>query len=241
MKKTLEICCVSLKDCIHAQENGADRIELCASMAAGGLTPSFGMFQLVKKHCHIPIMIMIRPRGAGFCYNEEDFMVMKEDANYFLEHGADGIVFGCLNEYRHIDIEKTNELITIAHKFHKEAVFHRAIDQCIDIVSEANVLTELGIDRILTAGGSKNAQDHVMVLKKLQEMYGKITQIQMCGSIREDNVSQLIQKTSIVNVHSACRMFKQDASDAKDIVLSYHNAYDLVCKEQVKAMAQAMK
>ncbi|MEM8680575.1 MAG: copper homeostasis protein CutC, partial [Planctomycetota bacterium] len=36
----LEICCSSREDAIHAEDGGADRIELCAGWELGGLTPS---------------------------------------------------------------------------------------------------------------------------------------------------------------------------------------------------------
>lgn len=39
---------------------------------------------------------MVRPRGAGFCYSDEDFSVMCEDARRFSRMGADGVVFGFL-------------------------------------------------------------------------------------------------------------------------------------------------
>lgn len=240
MKNILEICAVSLKDCIEAERNGADRIELCASMAAGGLTPSFGMFSLVRKHLHIPIAVMIRVRGAGFCYGEEDYEVMKQDARMFLEHGANAIVFGFLTPERHVDVEKTKEFCELAHKYHAEAVFHRAIDQCEDLLKEADVLQKTGVDRILTAGGPGNAAAYMEVLIQLQKRFGEHMQIQICGNIRSDNAAESIEKTGAWNVHSACRIFLQDPSDPKADTLDYTNAYDAVSQEEVKRMAEIL-
>lgn len=241
MKGILEICCVSLHDCMQAERNGANRIELCASMAAGGLTPSFGAFQLAKKYCKVPIVVMIRPRGSGFCYDAMDYEVMYEDAKLFLEHGADGIVFGFLDETRHVEQEKTKAFVELAHQYGKEAIFHRAIDQCSNLMEEVRTLYDLGVDRVLTAGGDGNADAFVTVLVQLQVVYGTYLQIQMCGNIREQNIKTLIKQTGIQNVHSACRVFVQDRSVPKANMLTYDNAYDKVCGEQVALLAKQMK
>lgn len=241
VKPILEICSVSWKDCQDAQKHGANRIELCASMAAGGLTPSFATFQLAKEHCTIPIAVMIRSRGAGFCYSDEDIEVMRKDAELFLQNGASAIVFGFLTKDRHVDEKLTKTFIDLAHAYQAEAVFHRAIDQCTNIVSEVQVLKKIGIDRVLTAGGSGNAEQYIDILKQLQNDYGQDMQIQMCGNIRSDNVKTLMNDTSIWNVHSACRIFLQDESDPVEDTLTYANAYDAVSQIEVERMAQQMK
>lgn len=241
MKTTIEICCVSLKDCIHAQEQGADRIELCASMVAGGLTPSLGMFKLAKANVDIPIMIMIRPRGVGFCYNEMDYNVMKEDIKIFLENGADGIVFGILNKDKTIDQVRTKEIVDLVHSYQREVVFHRAIDECVNMEQAIEQLIECGIDRILTAGGQGNALDHLEELKAWQIKYTPRVQIQTCGSIREDNAVEVLQATGIEQVHSACRTFAQDESDVKAEELGYHNAYDKVCATKCKNLVDVIR
>ena len=37
---------------------------------------------------------MVRPRGGGFCYDEQDVSIMMDEAKLLLENGADGIAFG---------------------------------------------------------------------------------------------------------------------------------------------------
>ncbi|MEG0959367.1 MAG: copper homeostasis protein CutC [Erysipelotrichaceae bacterium] len=240
MKTTIEICCVGLRDCQHADEQGADRIELCSSMAAGGLTPSLGLFILAKKQCNIPIMVMIRPRGAGFCYSDSEFEVMKEDIKIFLDHQADGIVFGMLDEHKLVDVKRVKELVKLIHSYHRVAVFHRAFDECPSN-STIELLIDCGIDRILTAGGQGVALDHLEKLKMWQEVYGDRIQIQACGNIREDNIQTVIAATNINQIHSACRVFVQDVSDVKCEQLDYSNAYDKVCRDKCAALVAKVR
>lgn len=237
-KVMIEICSVALKDCIRAEACGADRIELCASMAAGGLTPSMGLFQLIKEHIKIPVMIMIRPRGAGFCYDNWEYEVMKKDTQLFLDQGADGCVFGILHKDKTVDKERTKELVTRIHQSGKEAVFHRAFDECPNKEQAIRSLIDCGVDRILTAGGQGNAMDHLKELYQWQKEYGSRIQFQTCGTIRSDNIKSVVDGTEIYQVHSACRVFKQDPSDEVCAELGYHNAYDKVCAEECSKLVK---
>lgn len=62
----LEICCYSMECALTAQQNGADRIELCAAPKEGGLTPSLGVLKSVRQQVTIPVHPIIRPRGGDF-------------------------------------------------------------------------------------------------------------------------------------------------------------------------------
>ena len=72
----LEICCYSMECARTAQQNGADRIELCSAPNEGGLTPSLGVLRSVRQHISIPVNPIIRPRGGDFCYTEGEFAAM---------------------------------------------------------------------------------------------------------------------------------------------------------------------
>ena len=74
----LEICCGSYYDAMQAASGGAGRIELNCALHLGGLTPSLASLELVKEHCNVKVIAMVRPRGGGFCYSEEDFNVIAQ-------------------------------------------------------------------------------------------------------------------------------------------------------------------
>ena len=85
-------------------------------------------FKTYKKEYKLKkIITMVRPRGAGFCYNEIEFEVMKEDAKSLLENGADGIAFGCLNKDGSICIKQTKEMIEIIKELSRRSCFSSSI------------------------------------------------------------------------------------------------------------------
>ena len=153
----IEVCANSVQDCIVAQNEGADRIELISASYLGGLTPTTTVLDIaIENGVKIPIMAMVRPRGGGFCYSEIEKEQMFREARELLKHGAKGIVFGFLTEDRKIDWEETEKMINLCKSFEAESVFHRAFD-CSD-ETEYNIqrLIALGCTRVLTSGLGAN-------------------------------------------------------------------------------------
>ena len=50
----VEICVEGIDGLLAAQENGADRVELCASLIEGGITPSYGTIREALRRATIP-------------------------------------------------------------------------------------------------------------------------------------------------------------------------------------------
>lgn len=233
----VEVLCGSVEDCIVAQECGADRIELNNGTMLGGLTPSLATLILARQRVTLPIVTMVRPRSGGFCYDALEFEQMCLDAALLLEHGADGIVFGCLNEDRSINVEQTRLLIEIAKLKGKEAIFHRAFDSTSDPYQAIETLIELGIDRILTSGLKETAIEGSKLLRDLIEKYGDRIEILPGSGITHDNVLEVLEKTGAKQVHGS---FKEWVSDPTTHLVSSNvqNAKDyfIVQEEYLKAV-----
>ena len=76
-----EICCGGFYDARQAALGGAERIELNSALMLGGLTPTVSTLDLIKEQFPgLRVVAMVRPRGAGFCYGEEEFWAMETDA-----------------------------------------------------------------------------------------------------------------------------------------------------------------
>ncbi|MDR2181465.1 MAG: copper homeostasis protein CutC, partial [Treponema sp.] len=73
----------------------ADRVELNDNLAAGGTTVSYGVAGQVIGRCHdagIKVMSMVRPRGGGFVYSDDEFSAMLRDLRMLRELGSGGVV-----------------------------------------------------------------------------------------------------------------------------------------------------
>ena len=76
----LEICVDDAAGIYAAVNGGANRIELCAALGLGGLTPSAGLMALAAE-CAIPTMAMIRPRGGDFVWSRAEMRAMCVEIN----------------------------------------------------------------------------------------------------------------------------------------------------------------
>lgn len=246
MPTTVEICTGSYEDCLSARDAGADRVELNSALWLGGLTPSLGTLRLVRTALDIPIITMLRPRGAGFCYSPHEVEVMFADASAFMDAGADGVAFGFLNPDATINVEQTRLMVELAHSAGKEAVFHRAFDVTPDPKAALELLVDCGVDRILTSGQKPSAHAGATLIAQLQKQAAGRIQILAGAGINAQNVCELINKTGISQVHASCRDYEKDPTTARNEVSYAYLEDDLSCsfdcvsKERVSALVHSV-
>jgi len=246
MERMIEICCGSYEDALAAYHGGAKRIELNSALHMGGLTPSLGALVLTKKHTDLKVIAMVRPRGAGFCYNAVEFEMMKTDAEILLQHGADGIAFGCLNKEGDIEEGQTKEMVSVIRKYHGEAVFHRAFD-CVPEPYEAmEKLIAAGIDRVLTSGLKAKVMEGLPLLADLQKKYGSRIELLAGSGVNASNAKEIMDKTGMTQVHSSCKGWVFDpTTTGKDVSYSYagiphENDYDVVDEKSVRRLGESI-
>lgn len=206
----VEVCCGSVSDAIAASRFPIARIELNSALELGGLTPSLASFREVKANCPIAIMVMVRPRSAGFCYNLQEKQVMFQDAELFLNEGADGIVFGFLNPNHTVDEENTRRMAELIHSFGKRAVFHRAFDSTRNAAEAVQALIRCGIDRVLTSGHKESCLSGAGEIAALIRSCGNAIEILPGCGIRPDNVLTLLEKTGSSQLHLSARTHLMD-------------------------------
>lgn len=204
MKKkpiTLEICLESVDSVIAADRGGAQRVELCADLLEGGTTPSAGTIRAARENAKIAINVMIRPRGGDFLYTEAEFTSMQHDIRIAKECGADGIVLGLLRADGTVDVERTRQLVQVAHPL--PVTFHRAIDVSRDLLEALEDVISTGAARVLTSGGQPSVvEGAAMVAKMIEAAKDRIIVMPGCG-IRPDNVLFILETTGAHEVHIA--------------------------------------
>lgn len=239
----LEIGVATLDDALAAQAGGADRLELNAALAVGGLTPSLGTLVAVKAAVRLPVMVMIRPRLAGFAYSAGDLTVMQRDLDLALAHGADGIVFGILAADGKIDVPRCRQLVRQAGDC--AVVFHRAFDVTADPAATLEQLVDLGVRRIMTSGQELIALDGAELLAQLIDQAGNRIEILAAGGIRAAHVAELRRRTGCTQIHAAPRKSCRDPSVCSRPGISFgtlrlpEDAYDATDKEAVARLRRA--
>ena len=246
MERQIEICTGSYYDCVQAHLGGAKRVELNSALHLGGLTPSVASLKLTKQNTDLKVITMVRPRGAGFCYNKEDFETMLMDVDLMLEHGADGIAFGCLNEDGTIHFEQTKQIVDKIKAKGKEAVFHRAFDCVKDPYVALELLIDLGVDRILTSGLQPKAMQGIELIKDLQSKYGDKIEILAGSGMNASNAKKMMDDTGISQVHSSCKdWIKDSTTHINKVSFSYLGNehvldYEVVSKDLVKKLVESI-
>lgn len=201
MSYQLEVCIDNIESLHNAMAGGATRIELCSSLALGGLTPSYGFMQQAAKVANIPVYAMIRPRQGDFFYSDEDITIMVLDIHAAHQAGLQGVVLGLLNQDGSIDAERSQDLVSLAQSLGLGVTFHRAFDQCNDAFSALETVISLGCERILTSGLARTApQGAEMLTELVQRSAGRIA-IMAGAGVNADNVGQLAQTTGVTELH----------------------------------------
>ena len=152
MAGILEVCVDSLASARAAVKGGADRIELCAALAVGGLTPYGELLRQIRAESDISVRCLMRPRGGDFLYEKEEILMMAAQIENLRKLGADGFVIGCLTPEGDLDKNAMAPLVKAAEG--AGLTLHRCIDVSRDPIETYLAAKELGIDTVLTSGAA---------------------------------------------------------------------------------------
>ena len=203
MSKTpvIEICVEGIDGLIAAQEAGADRVELCASLLEGGLTPSLGTVRVALDRATIPFHVIVRPRGGDFLYSDAEFDSMVQDVNALREIGVAGVVVGCLTADGAIDEGRMRTLVDAAGPLN--VTCHRAFDMTNDPLAALEALIRSGCNRVLTSGQRDSAEDGAALLGQLVAAAGDRIIIMGCGGLTEENIGAVKAQAGLGELHFA--------------------------------------
>lgn len=197
----IEICVEGIDGLLAAEAAGADRVELCASLMEGGLTPSHGTIRLCLTHGRVPFHPIIRPRGGDFLYSDLEFATMLEDVRACRDLGTAGVVFGCLRPDGRIDEERMTALVQAAGPL--STTCHRAFDMTPDPEEAVEALIRSGVKRVLTSGQRDTAEAGVPIMARTRRAAGDRLVVMGCGGLTTGNIAAIREGTGLVELHFA--------------------------------------
>lgn len=150
----LEICVDSLASARAAVRGGADRLELCSALLAGGLTPYTSLLRQIREESDIPVRCLMRPRAGDFLYTKDELRLLCSQITELKKAGASGFVIGCLTPEGDLDENAMKPLIDAADG--AALTLHRCIDVSRDPMESYQQANELGFDTVLTSGAAAN-------------------------------------------------------------------------------------
>jgi copper homeostasis protein len=240
----LEVAIASVADAVTAQAGGADRVELSTALSLGGLTPSLGLVVEVRQAITLPLIVMARPRSAGFFYTDAELRVMQRDIDLILAQGADGIAFGLLTATGEIDRERCKRIV---HQIgDRQAVFHRAFDVTPDPLTALEVLIDLGVQRIMTSGQEENAVKGAGCIAELIRRSAGRVEVLPAGGINPATVAEVLARTGCDQVHASLRRSHENRSTAARAQVRFGGAgmaegrFDATSPEAVRQMRELL-
>ena len=205
----LEICVDDPEHASVAMRAGADRVELCAQLEHGGLSPAPGDWDLLREANAATLsagslVCMVRPRPGDFVLRRGELEGMRHEVAAWRERGAAGVVLGVLARGGGVDENALRALVDSAGEM--DVVFHRAFDEAGDSERALEVLADAGVARVLTTGGAATAWEGRAALAGLVERSAGRVTVLAGGGVRSVHARELVQQSGAREVHSSARM-----------------------------------
>jgi copper homeostasis protein len=179
-----------------------DRIELCAALPLGGVTPSAGLIEAAAARPGMPpVHVLVRPRPGGFDYDPDESDLIIRDVRHALSAGATGVVVGGARAGR-VDTDLINRVVDAAAG--APVTFHRAFDTLADPAEAIETLIALGVRRILTSAGAAAVADALPALAGLVTAAAGRIEIMAGGGVRPDVIEKIVH-TGVPAVHASAK------------------------------------
>jgi copper homeostasis protein len=217
-KILLEVCVDSPDGLAAAISGGADRIELCAALETGGLTPSPGLMALAAK-APIPVYAMIRSRPGDFVYGEGDMAALLADIDAVRSAGLKGVVLGANRADGSLDGDVLARLTTRAKGLGK--TLHRAFDLAgPEFPAAIDLAVELGFERILTSGSETTALKGLDAVAACFAHAGDRITIMPGSGVNLETLEVIKARLPFREIHSSCSV-AADATPGKALELGF--------------------
>jgi len=212
----LEACVDSTNTALSAQDNGADRVELCSDLENDGLSPSKKELKEALRRLTIPIKVMLRTRPGDFIYNSNDILDIKRDIMIYHSYGVEEIVFGAIRDNR-IDYRLMRDVAQWSYPM--KITLHKAIDVSIDPLNDLEKLKNIkNLSAVLSSGQKATALEGSFMLKEMLSVCKHHFELIAAGKITHKNLKEHIHigapayhGRKIVQINSA--VIKREKAD----------------------------
>ena len=195
----LEVCVDSVESAVAAEEGGAERLELCAALVIGGLSPTPALYEAVKKRVDTPVRAMVRPRFGDFLYTPAEKEVMLAETRAWRDVGVEGVVTGALLADGRLDAQFLAEFMEVSRGMKR--TLHRAFDLCADPFAALEEAVSLGFDTILTSGQKANCRAGAELIGELHRRAAGRIEILVGAGVDAAAIRDLRKSTGCTSYH----------------------------------------
>ena len=243
--RILEVCVEDSDGLDAAVEGGAGRIELCAALAVGGLTPPASLIRAAAA-VSLPVHVLIRPHEGGFVYLARDRALIADDIRTAADAGLAGVVIGASDADGRLDGDALAALVDHARTLGTargtpfSLTLHRAFDLCPDLGQALETAIALGFDRVLTSGGTPKAIDGLTAIMALhRQAAGRITIL--AGSGVSPETLPAILGTGVTEIHASCREPATTPADPEQVRFGFASPMrSMTSATRVRALADML-
>lgn len=203
-----ELLATDLASVEHALAAGADRIELCAALEVGGVTPGIGFLRAAVRMAEARptpagVVALIRPRRGDFLLDgPSGLALLRAEIGAAVDAGAQGVAVGVLTEAGEVDFASMEALVASAGSV--PLTFHRAIDHAREPEAAAVRLSSLGVARLLTSGGAPSALLGAQAIRALVGAAGSGLEVIAAGGVSGSTAAEVLDATGAPAIHGSC-------------------------------------
>ncbi len=200
MPATLEICVDTVAGLTTCLAAGIDRIELCAALDLGGLSPGIGLLQAAAQGTG-RVHVMIRPRAGDFLWSPSELDLICAEIATVRAMGLAGVVIGAATATGELDVAALARMMQAAQGL--SVTLHRVVDLLPDPVQAVAVAADLGMDRILTSGGAARAVDGAATLARMVQAAAGRVEVMAGSGITAALIPALARETGARSFHAS--------------------------------------
>lgn len=195
----LEVCVDSVESAVAAEGGGAERLELCAALVIGGISPTPALYEAVKKRVDTPVRAMVRPRFGDFLYTPAEKEVMLAETRAWRDAGVEGVVTGALLADGRLDAQFLAEFMEVSQGMKR--TLHRAFDLCADPFAALEEAVSLGFNTILTSGQKANCRAGAELIGELHRRAAGRIEILVGAGVDAAAIRDLRKSTGCTSYH----------------------------------------